>query len=383
MTDRSRALTALGLAVLLVAGSAPRQSAAGPSPSSGDLPRATPAEAGLDASLLTSLANDIRAGRFSNIHSLLVVRHGKLAFEAYFTGDDERRGTAAGRVRFDASRLHDVRSVTKSVTSLLVGIAHDRGMLSLEAPVLDYFPDYADLQTPERRRIRLRDLLSMTPGFEWDEDRFPYGDPRNSETAMDAAADRVRFVLERPIAAAPGATFTYNGGTTLVLAEILRRVTTRPLDQYAWRELFEPLGIRRLEWLRYADGTPIAASGLRLRPRDMAALGQLVLQDGAWRGRQLVPSEWIRQSTSPQVRISRRPLGFQRYGFQWWLGTGRVSERDLPFVSAVGYGGQRIMILRSLDLVLVLTAGLYQDRRQTDTTFAILLDRVLPAVTAR
>jgi CubicO group peptidase (beta-lactamase class C family) len=342
---------------------------------------AAPEAVGLDAGKLSALARDIGSGKFSNIHSLIVVRHGKLAFEQYFQGPDEHRGEAVGLMRFDKDTLHDMRSVTKSVTAILFGIAlAGHAIKSADTPVLDYFPEYASLRTPQKAAIRLRDLLSMTSGLQWDEEKYPYSSPLNSEIAMDRAPDRYRYVLEQPVAAEPGTTFNYSGGDTALLAAVIERATKMRLDDYAEQALFRPLGITRYEWLKDATGTPIAASGLRLLPRDAAKLGLLYLQKGRWNGAQIVPESWVEASLSPHANISPRPFGFQRYGYQWWLGTARVNDAAVPFAAAVGWGGQRILIVPSMDLVAVLTAGLYAERRQTDTTFAILLDGVLPAV---
>ena len=335
---------------------------------------------GIDAAAIAKLTEDIRAGKHSNIHSLLVLRSGKLAVEEYFQGEDERRGQPLGTVRFDAATLHDLRSVSKSVTSALFGIAIASGEISdIEAPVLSYFPEYRALQTADRMRIRLRHVLSMSSGLEWDEDSRPYGDPQNSETAMDAADDRAQFVLSRPISAPPGERFRYSGGDTLLLAAVIERATKMRLDKYAEKVLFRPLGVERYDWIRYPDGTPIAASGLRLLPRDMAKFGVLYLNRGQWQGVQIVPEAWVKASMTAQTKVADRPFGFQNYGYQWWLGTAR-DEAHTPWIMAVGYGGQRIMLIPSLDLVMVLTAGMYRNRAQTDITFEVLLDGVLPAV---
>jgi CubicO group peptidase (beta-lactamase class C family) len=190
--------------------------------------------------LLQTLVQKIREGEFENIHSLLVIRGGKLVVEEYFWGEDERRGEPLGIVSFGPSKLHDLRSVTKSMTSALFGIAlGNKPNRSIDDSVLSYFPEYKDLQTPDRLAIRLRDLLSMTAGWEWNED-LPYRDPLNSETQMDAAADRYRFILERPIVAKPGQQFTYNGGCTALLAAVIERWTKMPLDKYAEQTLFKP-----------------------------------------------------------------------------------------------------------------------------------------------
>lgn len=345
-----------------------------------ELPKAAAESVGIDGDAITKLTADIRAGKYSNIHSLLVVRSGKLVVEEYFQGEDERRGQPLGNIRFDAATLHDLRSVSKSVTAALVGIAVASGAIAdVEAPVLSYFPELKDLQTPDRLRIRLRHVLSMSSGLEWDEDSHPYGDPLNSETAMDAASDRVRFVLSRPIAAPPGEKFRYSGGDTMLLAAVLERATKMRLDKYAEKVLFRPLGVERYDWIKYPDGTPIAASGLRLLPRDMAKFGVLYLNRGQWQGVPIVPETWVQASTSVHTKIADRPFGFQNYGYQWWLGTAR-DDAHTPWIMAVGYGGQRVMLIPSLDLVMVMTAGMYRSRAQTDITFEILLDGVLPAV---
>ena len=175
--------------------------------------------------------------------------------------------------------------------SALVGIAVDSGAIrSLDAPLLDYFPEYADLQVPERRQITLRHALTMSAGFDWNED-VSYRDPKNDETAMDRSADPLRYVLSRPIVAPPGTLWRYNGGTTQLLGAIVQRATKQPLADYARAVLFEPLGITDVEWLGRLAGLPSAASGLRLRPRDLAKFGSLYLHGGQWNGHQVVPRE--------------------------------------------------------------------------------------------
>jgi CubicO group peptidase (beta-lactamase class C family) len=159
---------------------------------------------GLDQKMLETQGRKIRHGEFGNIHSLLIARNGRLAVEEYFRGPDEHRGESVGSVIFSAADLHDLRSVTKSVVSALFGIAlAGDPRRSVDDPILSYFPQYKDLQTPDRLAIRLRDLLSMTAGWDWNED-LSYTDPRNSETRMDAAPDRYRFILEQPTASKPG-----------------------------------------------------------------------------------------------------------------------------------------------------------------------------------
>ncbi len=262
---------------------------------------AEPETEGLDPGVLSGLVPQFAEWPEANIHAALIARNGKLVFEQYFAGEDWAFATPLGRVAHDAGTLHDLRSVTKSVTSLLVGIAIARGWLaSVDMPVFDLFPEHTDLRTPANERLTLRHLLTMSAGFAWSE-ALPYSDPANSERLMMAAEDRCRYVLSQPVIRPPGATYAYNGGLTALLAAIVARAAGRPVDVLAEEALFTPLGIEAVEWVRYADGAANAVSGLRLRPRDMLRIGQLVLDRGVWRGRELVPTACVDEATTPAV----------------------------------------------------------------------------------
>lgn len=308
----------------------------------------------------------------SNIHSVLVARHGKLIFEHYRKGSDDRRGKALGEVAFGPDVQHDVRSVSKSVTSLLVGIAIEQGLIaSIDEPVYRHFPEFDGLRSPERDLITIRHLLTMSSGLDWDEN-LPYSDPNNSEIRMVFAPDPYRFAWEQKPVAPAGEWYNYNGGSTELLAQILQKVGGARLEDFSRMALFEPLGISQFEWQQNPNGQAAAASGLRLRPRDMAKIGQLILAGGRWGDRQVVPEAWIRDSTAPQIAGSQ--LYF--YGFQWWLGRSLVRQKEIPWTAAVGNGGQRIFIVPSLDAVVVITGGLYRSNSQSWITLAIL-NRVL------
>jgi CubicO group peptidase (beta-lactamase class C family) len=174
---------------------------------------------------------------------------------------------------------------------------------------------------------------------------------------MIDAPDQCRYVLEQPIARPPGVAYVYNGGLTALLAAILQKTSRRPVDAFARELLFDPLGIPDVKWIRYENGTPNAVSGLRMRPRDLAKIGQVVLDRGIWNGRTIVSRAWLEESTSPYVNGE----GLFFYGFQWWLGRSLVRRREIKWVSAVGYGGQRMFIVPELDLVVVVMAGLYDN----------------------
>ena len=348
-------LAALALRAILLPGAAQAAPCEAPPASDDGWAVAAPGDMGIDPDRLCALVPRLEAWTEADIHAVLVVRHGKLVFEHYFAGADERRGTLLGKVAHASDLRHDARSVTKSVTALVLGIALGQGMIKgdLDTPVLDLLPAYAELRTPEKALITLRHLLTMSAGLAWDED-MPYSDPRNSEIQMDSAPDPVRFVLSQPVAAPAGEVYNYSGGGATLIAALLKQATGRPLDVLAQDLLFTPLGIADVEWYRHPSGEPVAASGLRLRPRDFAKLGQLVLAHGAWQENQVVPAEFIAQATAPQ--INGRGLYF--YGFQFWLGRSFVNGREIDWVAAVGLGGQRIFIAPALDLVAALLSHL-------------------------
>lgn len=327
-----------------------------------------------DEAALAALRARIEAGEIPGVHSVIVMRRNETLAEWYFPGKDERRGFPLGEVAFGPDTLHDVRSVTKSIVGLLVGVAvRDGAIRSLDTPVLDYFPEYADLQTPERRRVTLRHLLSMTSGLHWDEDTYPYTDPRNSEIAMDMAKDPYRYVLSQPFDADPGARFKYSGGDVAVMAAVLARATGTPLDAYAEQKLFKPLGIARVEWIKDGKGVPYAASGLRMTPRDMATVGRLVLDGGRWNRRQVIPAGWVEAATTPKAQVQPDPKCGTRYGYFWWLFAGCQLEPATPWAAGVGNGGQRIVVVRDQGLVVVMTAGLYNSRQQGQTANEVIV----------
>ena len=314
----------------------------------------------IDHAALCRIAERLAALGNPNVHAVLVVRAGNLVFEQYFKGSDEVPGRFYGsRVadnNFDAETLHNVESVSKSVASLVLGIAVDRGLVnSVNDPIFSFFPELSDLRSPEKERIQLSHALSMSMGLEWVEATPATGD-NNDEVRMHRSPDPCRYVLGLPVKTPAGTEFLYNTGALTLVSAIIRKATGRPLDEFARENLFEPLGITKVEWTRIKGDTD-AGGGLRLRPRDMAKIGQLVLAGGCWNGRQIVSKAWIETSTAPRIKISDG----RSYGYLWWLGRSLVNGRMFHRAEALGRGGQQIRIVPELDLVVVVTAGYYQD----------------------
>jgi CubicO group peptidase (beta-lactamase class C family) len=310
----------------------------------------------IDRGALCRMADRLADSSDANIHAVLVARGGKLVFERYFRGSDEIYGRPVGKVTFDADTLNNVKSVSKSVASLAVGIAIDRGLIrSINEPIFSFFPELSDLRSPEKDRIQLLHVLTMSMGLGWVE-ATPSNEGNNDEGRLHMASDPCRYVLGLPVTAPAGQEFFYNTGALTLMSAIVRKATGRPLDEFARETLFEPLGITRVEWNRY-KGDSDAGGGLRLRPRDMAKIGQLVLAGGRWNDRQIVSREWIETSTAPKLKATDN----QSYGYLWWLGRSLLNGREVRWVGALGRGGQSIRIVPELDLVVVVTAGYYQD----------------------
>ena len=340
---------------------------------------------GVSSARLAALTGSMRAWPELGVHAILIERGGRLIYEEYFDGFDERWGQPLGRVPMTAESRHDLRSVTKSVVSALVGIAHGEGAIrSLDQPLVSWFPEYPELDTPDRRRVTLAHVLSMTSGFEWNES-VPYNDPRNDEIRMTRDPQPLRYALSRPFAVDPGADYNYNGGLTQVMAAVLVRATRTPLQEYARTKLFEPLGITDVEWVGDLAGMPAAASGLRLRARDLAKFGSLYLHGGEWDGKQVIPSGWVGLSTRRHFRFRPRAGadagGEFGYGYFWWYNCYPSAPGLIEARTAVGNGQQRVFVLPGLDMVVTIFAGRYNDFT-TGATLGrrVLLEHVLPAV---
>lgn len=340
---------------------------------------------GVDSAALARLTTTIRQWPELGVHAILIERAGQLIYEEYFDGFDERWGTPLGRVAMSASVKHDIRSVTKSIVSALTGIAIGEGAItSLDQPVVQWFPEWPDLNTADRRRVTLAHALAMTSGLRWNED-IPYTNPLNDEMRMTRDSLPLRFALAAPFALTPGADFNYNGGLTHVMAAVIERATKTPIEDYARTKLFEPLGITDVEWVGDLAGMPAAASGLRLRARDLAKFGSLYLHAGRWNGRQVLPAEWVATSTTRHVRFPPRvgadSGGEFGYGYFWWYNCYPTTSGLVEARTAVGNGQQRIFVLPGLDMVVTILAGRYNDFTTGGSLGTrILREHVIPAV---
>jgi len=316
---------------------------------------AAPDEVGLDAARLEAAA--IEAGLSETIASLLVIRHGKLVFERYFNGSD-------------VSHANNVHSLSKSILSVVTGIAISEGLIELDMPIAEVLP--AGL-IGSNGELTVRNLLTMAAGMRDDETGYDW-----ESIEEEADPSFMRAVLERTRIAAPGEVFAYDTGITQVLAAVIAESAGVSLCDYATERLFAPLGIDVDHWHVYADGYYAGGHSMFVTPRELARFGQLVLQAGAWEGGRLVPAEWLAESLEVVWDLGCRPERV-KYGYLWWL----YHLGSYQVWTAGGAGGQSLHVVPDLDIVLVLTHTTQGEPADFEVVPSLdLLQRcVIPAVT--
>jgi CubicO group peptidase (beta-lactamase class C family) len=366
-----------------------------PSPARG-WAKQRPEAVGLDEKVLAAFDADLASGKYSLVDSFALYRCGKMVFERTYPHDYTRiyakeaseRGPLNAHLTgwynyFDPSwhpyyhgtDLHSMQSVSKTVSSVIIGIAITRGDFKsgLDTPLLKYF-DVAKVKNVDdrKRSITLRHVLTMTTGLDWNEE-VAYDDPKNDASLMEAGDDWVQYVIDRPMAQEPGKVFNYSSGVSELLAHVFEKETGKDIEQYGARYLFAPLGIEHF-WKRTPLGAVDTEGGLFLKNSDLAKIGYLYLHGGLWEGKQIVSKEWVQQSVAPFTDAE----GDYKYGFKWWL----LPRTDRPanVWMARGFGGQRLMVFPEEDMIAVFTGWeiLKDEAKDRD-----LMNRILPAVRAQ
>ena len=307
---------------------------------------------GIDPERISAALDYIRESDIG-IHSLLIVRNGCLASESYFEG-------------YGKDRLGDLYSVTKSVVSTLVGIAIDQGKIEGTGETISGMLGYGPPRNPDPRKdaMTIEDALTMRSGLDWTEGDQAY-------MAFFGSADAVGYVLGQRMRTSPGGIFNYDSGVVHLLSAGLGKRTGMDSAAFASRYLFGPLGIHRFEWEKDRSGIPIGGWGLRMTPRDMAKLGYLMLRGGNWDGRQIVGKAWIDSATGLRVRDTGSSDGLG-YGYLWWV------YPAVEGFAALGLGGQTILVVPRLDLVVVITAS--TPDRGHRAIFQLIVDYIIPAM---
>jgi CubicO group peptidase (beta-lactamase class C family) len=329
-----------------------------PSPSA-LLPRSTPAASGVSSRSIGALLDRLEA-RSVEPHSIMVVRHGHVVAEGWWAP-------------YSAERPHLLYSLTKSFTSIAVGLAIDDGLLSLDDRVVDVLPDHVPAGLSEQaRRITVHHLLSMTAGHSADS---------LTEAWQLEPDDLVKGFLRVPFPEPEGSRHAYDNATTFVLARMVERVTGRGLPELLDERLFHPMGIEHAEWDRVASGAAFGFHGLHLTTEAVAAVGELLLRGGAWGDRQLVPPAWVDLATSKHIRTQQgegdlpNPDGLTGYGYQFWMSRhGYRSE---------GAYGQMCVVVPSHDLVVAVTCGGDPHQEMPGALWDLLLPGLDSTVSAR
>jgi CubicO group peptidase (beta-lactamase class C family) len=373
-----RIATAVLQGLFFVAAGFPARAAtpvdAGAPDSADGIVRADPSTVQMSAPVLQKMEQSIRNGDFEQISSVLVAREGKLVFEQYFDGGGP-------------DLLRNTRSATKTVTGMLVGIAVDRGLVAgVDARVLDFFPDRLPVQNPDprKRAMTVEDLLTMSSLLECDdENEFS----RGNEERMYLVEDWTGFFLDLPIRGFPawvpkpadapyGRSWSYCTAGATILGPLLERATKRALPEFAFENLFGPLGITKVGWQFQPLGTAMTGGGLELRSRDLLRLGQLYLNGGTWDGKTIVSADWVARSISPHANARDDT----DYGYLVWLETLHAAGRTFSSFGMYGSGGNKVYVFPEEALVVVVTTTNFRVRGAGDLTDRLLTEYILAAL---
>lgn len=302
-----------------------------------------------DAGLFSEYMTFLDSGFYGNINSIIVIHDNELIQEKYFKN-------------WGRNDLIQIQSSTKSIASLMIGLAIEQGYLSLDDKLPSFFNEYEILNLDSlKTSITIEDMLSMTTGLKWDESSSAYGTPENSLTQMSTSTENfIPYLLNLPMADFPGEKFVYNSGVSYLLGAIIEAATGKQVENYCTNNLLQPLGIPTSDWVAYNDGgLAHCGGGLFLRPIDMAKIGTLILNKGKWEGTQILSESWIKESVESRVEVG----GIVEYGYQWWIYNTPLDIHEI--YSARGYGWRNINIIPSLNMVVVTTGN----NTTNETTF--------------
>jgi CubicO group peptidase (beta-lactamase class C family) len=316
----------------------------------------TPEEQSMDSVTLDRMMQFIEEEGF-NIYSVIVVRNGYIVLEEYLV------------YGVGMERQHHVQSVTKSFTSVLIGIAIHEGFIEgVDERLENLFPDNTIANMDSRKEgITLEHLLTMSVGMDWHELDYPYTHPNNTLGQMWVSQDAVQHVLDRPMVRDPGAEWAYNSGASILLGGVLEEATDQDLLSFAREYLFDPIGIGEVYWSKTTGDHYHTDGGLYVTPRDMARFGYLMLNNGTWDGREIVSADWVSRSTT---NLYQTPWGYG-YGYQWW------TLDWIDTYAASGHYDQWIYVTPEENLVVIFTADIAdEDVHPTDMLVQLY---ILPA----
>ncbi|MDZ4714576.1 MAG: serine hydrolase [Cytophagales bacterium] len=352
----------------------------------------TPEEEGIDPVAIKAIHTDINAGKYGLVDGFVLIRHGRMVADYRYAHNYDSIAAAydttnhmfnydhpAWHPYYQRSNLHTLQSVTKSVTSIALGIAIDAGHIpGVDVQPMEFFHSYdPDFSDQRRTDMTLEDMLTMRSGIDWNE-MTSYELDENSCIIMEKSNDWIQYVVNRPMREQPGTRWDYNSGVSVLLGKLVGISTGQRVDQWTEERLFKPLGITNYFWKTTPNEEVDTEGGLYLSAHDMARLGYLFLRQGNWNGKQVVSKAWVEQSIKPTVKdiAPDNSTNNSGYGYQWW-----VPSTDPHIFSAVGYGGQLILVAPAYDLVAVFTGwNIHYDNTSLSAREA-LAKRIIPATT--
>ena len=338
-----------------------------------DWVKESPASQKLDAAKLAAMDEAIKKGTFQQVTSVLIARRGQLVFESYYDADG-------------VEGLRNTRSATKTVTGMLAGAAIDRGHMTLSTPILSHVKPKTALENPDPRKakITVEDLLTMSSMLECD-DQNQFS--RGNEERMYLIEDWVKFYLDLPIKGFPawipkpsaspyGRSFSYCTAGSTTLGAVVQSASKMPLQDFAQKALFAPLGITKTEWQFSPLGLAQGGGGLGLRSRDLLKLGQLLANGGTWHGKQILPAAWVKASVSPQAEVDEQ----RKYGYLLWLYPYSAKGVTHQSYQMAGSGGNKVVVFPGLDIVALVTTTNYGVRSPHQITDKLIAEHILGAL---
>jgi len=304
---------------------------------------------------LDQMTDSIVNNHYAGIHSVLIAKDNQLIYEKYFNG-------------YTKDSLHDTRSSFKSITSLLVGIAVDKGFIKdINQKVYEFFPEYPSLKTdPLKKLLTIKNLLEMKSGFDCEE----FNDTKDCEDSMSLSKNWVEYSLKLPMKNKPGEIWAYTSIDPMILSGVLKKATKMSVKDFAKKYLFDPLDISSYKWTLDPSGNAMTAGSFYIMPFDMLKIGQLVQNKGIYNQKQIISIKWIAESTVCDIPIpdfsfmksSRSKFGIPQpayYGYYWYRETIKTNNIQESVLFASGNGGQYIFIIERLNLTVVFIQGNY------------------------
>lgn len=330
---------------------------------------------GLNSAPFDDLLNEIEKGVYGNVDQLLLIKNGKLVFDQSFENDYEKiskgKSGALGcgfatckdstvfgdynyyhpkwHPYYQNQQVHTLQSVTKSIASIMIGVAIKEGDISsTDVKVVDFFEDY-DLSIADEslKTATLENLLTMQLGMEWHEIDRPI-DSTNTTGQLEASQNWIQFTLNQPMDTIPGTKWVYNSGASQLMSGIIKKATGLYIDEYAEKHLFTPLGIKNYHWKKTPAGYTDTEGGLYLEAQDLAKIGFLMLREGKWEGQQIISSEWVKKSVTKQVSFDKE----KGYGYQWW----RDDQDGIEIWACHGFGNQYLLVFPKFETIAVVNS---------------------------